>query len=363
MKTSNMNYIGSKKSLLDFIYSSINKIVDEDCTTFCDLFAGTGIVGRYFKNKGYRIIANDIQYYSYVLNMHYIGNSGHFPFKKLCSLLPELKELHDIFKYNYVCEYLSNLDGVKGFIYNNYCPGGTSSEEYIRKYFTDYNGMKCDAIRLKIEEWFTQNNISKSEYFLLLATLLENIDKLANTASVYGAYLKKFKNSALKPLLMKPIDIIHSEYDNLVFNSDINDLIKSISGDILYLDPPYNHRQYATNYHILETISKNDDPQIKGVSGMRDYQYQKSLYCSKQHALESFDKLISEANMKFIFLSYNNEGIMSLEDIEKIMSKRGEYGVFSMDYNRFKADKTENRNHKANKTIEYLHYVRISDNK
>ena len=66
-----MNYIGSKLSLLEFLEESINKVVDKDCNTFCDLFAGTGIVGRYFKKKGYKIVANDIQYYSFVLNRHY----------------------------------------------------------------------------------------------------------------------------------------------------------------------------------------------------------------------------------------------------------------------------------------------------
>ena len=78
-----LNYIGSKLSLLKFLEDSINKVVDKNCKTFCDLFAGTGIVGSYFKRKGYKIIANDIQYYSYVLNRHYIGNHKELNFDKL----------------------------------------------------------------------------------------------------------------------------------------------------------------------------------------------------------------------------------------------------------------------------------------
>ena len=125
----------------------------------------------------------------------------------------------------------------------------------------------------------------------------------------------------------------------------------------MYLDPPYNHRQYASNYHILETIAKYDNPKIHGKTGLRDYENQKSLYCSRIEAKNTFKDLILKAKVKYIFLSYNNEGTMSLDDIKEIMSLRGKYGYFTKKYNRFKADKTENRNHKADKTIEYLHYV------
>src|SRR3989338_8415326 len=118
-----MNYIGSKLSLLEFLEESINKVAGKNCDTFCDLFAGTGIVGRYFKTKGYKIIANDIQYYSYDLNSIDVKNRKIF-----------------------VCNYLSDLKGVKGFIYKNYCLGGTKDKEESRQYFSDENGMRCDAI-------------------------------------------------------------------------------------------------------------------------------------------------------------------------------------------------------------------------
>jgi adenine-specific DNA-methyltransferase len=103
-------------------------------------------------------------------------------------------------------------------------------------------------------------------------------------------------------------------------------LVGKISGDILYLDPPYNQRQYATNYHLLETITKYDNPKIYGKTGLREYQNQKSAYCSKTQVKESFRDLILKADVKYIFLSYNNEGLMSLEDIKEIMSQRGKYG-------------------------------------
>ncbi|MEI6843114.1 MAG: DNA adenine methylase [bacterium] len=357
-----MNYIGSKLSLLEFLENSINKVVDKNCNTFCDLFAGTGAVGSYFKKKGFKVIANDIQYYSYVLNRHYIGNHKELIFSKLTKEIPDLSKIEIKNRKNFVCNYLSDLKGIKGFIYKNYCLGGTEGEKETRQYFSDENGMRCDAIRQEIEKWKSQNLISDDEYYFLVTSLVESIDKYANTASVYGAFLKKLKKSAQNNLILKPANLIINDHEHEVFNEDINEVVKRVEGDILYLDPPYNQRQYATNYHILETIAKYDKPKIHGKTGLRDYENQKSLYCSRVQVKKAFKDLISKANAKYIFLSYNNEGLMNLNDIKEIMSSRGKYGFFTKEYNRFKADKSENRNYTANKTVEYLHYV-ICDKK
>lgn len=352
-----MNYIGSKLSLLEFLEESINKVVNKKCDTFCDLFAGTGIVGSYFKKKGYKIIANDIQYYSYVLNRHYIGNHKELSFSKLLKKIPSLKSVEIKKRKDFVCDYLSKLKGTEGFIYKNYCFGGTKNKTEQRQYFSDENGMRCDAIRQKIEAWKEQDLISDDEYYFLITSLVESIDKYANTASVYGAFLKKLKKTAQNNLILKPAELIINDQDHEVFNADISEVVGKVNGDILYLDPPYNHRQYATNYHLLETIAKYDGPKIHGKTGLRDYYKQKSLYCSKTQVKNAFKNLVLKARAKYIFLSYNNEGLMTVDDIKEIMSLRGKYGYFTKVHSRFRADKKESRNHKANKTIEYLHYV------
>jgi len=352
-----MNYIGSKLSLLKFLEESINKVVDKNCDTFCDLFAGTGTVGSYFKRKGYKIVANDIQYYSYVLNRHYIGNHKELSFSKLTKEIPDMKNIEIKKRKKFVCDYLSNLKGVKGFIYKNYCFGGTKDKEEPRQYFSDENAMRCDSIRQKIEKWKEEKIVSDDEYYFLITSLVESIDKYANTASVYGAFLKKLKKSAQNNMILKPAELIINDQVHEVFNEDINNVVGKIKGDILYLDPPYNQRQYATNYHMLETIAKYDNPKIHGKTGLREYQNQKSLYCSRTQVKKAFKDLILKAKAKYIFLSYNNEGLMTLDDINEIMGLRGKYGNFTKEYNRFKADKSKNRNYIANKTTEYLHYV------
>lgn len=327
-----MNYIGSKYKLLSFLEKNIcNTVQDVKSCVFCDLFAGTGAVGRYFKTKTKKIIANDIESYSYVLNRNYIGN--HLPFH-----------------YEDKLKQLNELLGVEGFIYKNYCLGSGSG----RQYFSDENGKKIDAIRLKIEEWRTNKNISDDAYYFFLATLLESADKVANTASVYGAFLKKLKKSAQKVMILEPALFQINDHNHEVYQEDANSLISKIQGDILYLDPPYNERQYGANYHILNTIALYDNFEPKGKTGLRDYT--RSAYCKRADVLKSFDKLIRDAKFKYIFLSYNNEGLMSAEDIKNTMNKYGQYTLATTDYQRFKADSS--REYAADKTTEYLHILK-----
>lgn len=349
-----MNYIGSKYSLLPFLDECISNITINDSNkVFCDLFSGTAIVGKYFKKKGFQIIANDIQYYSYVLCKQYIGNHKQLMFDGIKEEVHIVKNPIDE-----VCKYLDSISLIEGFVFNNFCKGNKKEGEEYRLYYSDYNGKKCDAIRSKIETWYIENKITENEYFFLLTTLLENIDKVANTASVYGAFLKNIKKSAQKQFIMEPAEMIYNDIDHKVFNEDANELIRKIKADILYLDPPYNQRQYSANYHVLETIARYDNPILKGKTGMRDYSTQKSDYCNKRKVKETFEDLIMHANTKYIFLSYNNEGLMTFEEIKDIMSKRGKYGCLKKEYHRFKADnESQNRHIKANTTMEYLHYV------
>ncbi len=331
-----MNYIGSKYKLLPFIHSTINNVIGADISNlvFCDIFAGTGIVGRSFKQSCRSIIANDNELYSYVLNKNYIGNREDIP--HIQELLEELNTL-------------TPQEG--GFIFNNYCLGGGTE----RQYFSDSNGKKIDAIRTNIENWRNEGRIGESAYYYLLCSLLEAADKVANTASVYGAFLKHLKKSAAQDLVLRPAAYDTCKYECKVFQKDANLLIKEIEGDILYLDPPYNARQYGANYHLLNTIVEYKPFLPKGKTGMRDYS--RSKYCSTRSVSDSFEDLLRNASFRYIFLSYNNEGLMSSDEIKKIMSKYGTYDLVQCDYQRFKADKTENRNHRATSTIEYLHIL------
>ena len=153
-----MNYIGSKYSILSYIDEVIEDFVKpKNTVTLCDIFAGTGVVSKYFKEKGYNIIANDIEYFSYVTLKGLIENSDELKFEKLT------KKHIDPF----IC--LNGLNGKKGFIYRNYSLGGTNKKEFKRQYFSDENARKIDAIRIKIEKWKKKKLITELEYYYLIA--------------------------------------------------------------------------------------------------------------------------------------------------------------------------------------------------
>jgi len=331
-----MNYIGSKLKLSSWIKDEIKAVAGSDLSNkvFCDMFAGTGIIGRTFKQDVKKVIANDLEYYSYILNRHYIANNT---------------EIED---REYYIERLNNLPLVDdGFIYQNYCLGSGSG----RQYFSDENGKKIDTIRIEIERWYNNEEIDDDLYYFLLASLIESVDKVANTASVYGAFLKHLKKPAQKKLILESADFIPTNSPNIVFNEDSNRLIKSISGDILYLDPPYNQRQYGANYHLLNTIALYKPFKPKGKTGLPTYN--RSSYCKKSEVINSFEELIKNADFKYIFLSYNNEGLVNQKDIENIMERYGKYDLVTQEYQRFKSDRSENRYHKTDKTFEYLHIL------
>ncbi len=330
-----MNYIGSKNKLSSWIIDSVQKTIPQSLENmvFCDLFAGTGIVGRKFKPFVKQVIANDVEYYSYILLQNYIGNNQ--------NLGNSVKRI----------DFLNQLPPKKGFIAKEYGENGESN----RMFFSQANAEKIDAIRLQIEAWKNAEEITQQEYYFFLCSLLESADKVANTASVYGAFLKKIKASAVKPLVLKAAEFQKTTGSHQVFQEDANSLIKKISGDILYLDPPYNARQYGANYHLLNTIARYQNFEPKGKTGLPNYY--KSLYCKKAEVGRQLEELLKNADFKYIFLSYNNEGLLSSESIKQIMEKFGKYSLETTTYQRFKADKTENRQHKATGTTEFLHIL------
>lgn len=341
-----MRFIGNKEKLLPNIYKEIESLGFKNGDCFCDFFSGTSNVGRHFKEKGFKIISSDLLFFSYVLQEAYIKNNEEPKFEKL---LKEIKVKNTrLFNspINNVVDYLNNIKGAKGFIYKNYTPEGTTNSEIIRMYFTGKNGSKIDAIRKKIENWKKNELIKDSEYYILLAILIESVPFYSNISGVYGAFLKKYDPRALKDFELKPINFYKSKNNHKVFNKNSMDLIEDLDVDILYLDPPYNGRQYGGNYHVLETIARYDNPEIKGITGMRNYDDQKSEFCNTEKALSALDKIAKKSKYKILVLSYNSEGIMPQKKIETVLNKYGNLKVKEIDYLRFKSNSNGDSKHK-----------------
>ncbi|WOV92390.1 MAG: DNA adenine methylase [Candidatus Nitrosoabyssus spongiisocia] len=288
-----MRYIGNKTELLDFIEKPL---IDNNITNgvFCDIFAGTTNVSKYFKKKNYNIISNDNMSYSYVFQKTYVENNLlTLKFSNLSDQIsnPSLPK---------IIKYLNELHGIEGFIFKNFSKNHLNESIWQRNYFSVTNAKRIDALREKIEEWEEKGCLTEIEYYVLLCAIIERIPYVSNISGTYGAFLKINNPRMFKPFTIEVPKLIVNNSTNVCYNEDSNNLIKNIEMDILYIDPPYNHRQYPANYHIWESVSVWDKTITNTKTGLRDYEKQKSLFCSKTKCAQTFENLIKNAKSKYI---------------------------------------------------------------
>jgi adenine-specific DNA-methyltransferase len=333
-----MRYIGGKAGLLD----KIKTIVESQCggasggagnKIFCDIFSGTGVVARFFKND-YRIIANDMLCFPYIITCAGIENNA----------VPLFSKLHKTGIEDPIT-YLDNLLPVSKqncFIAEHYSPHGKAGRMYLSK----ENALRIDAIRQQIEMWKTGSLLTGKEYRYLLACLLEGVPFVSNITGTYGAYLKYWDKRALNRFSMVRLPVSDNGKKNMCYNENANKLIRKISGDILYIDPPYNTRQYLPNYHVLETIACYDAPDISGITGLRPYDNLKSDYCVKQNVESAFESLIADADFKHIIISYSDDGLLTSDTILDILGRYcngGKAQLEKIPYARYKGKQPQER--------------------
>lgn len=338
-----MRYIGSKISLLNEIDSFIKENIKDKPKVFLDAFSGTGCVGHFFK-KDYKVIANDQLYFCYILSKVTLRND-----------LPNFENLKKI-GINDPLEYLNTNNitiNESYFITKNYSPYNVST----RMYFSVENAKRIDFIRQTISSWLERALIHEHEYEYLLCCLIQAVPNISNISGTYGAYLKHWDKRALNKIFLKHLTLINNYRENTAFNSDILKLLSNIKTDICYIDPPYNGRQYTSNYHVLETIAKYDFPEIKGVTGIRNYHKKDSSeFCKKTTVSMVFEKLIQSINSRHIIMSYSSEGLLDKETITSILKKYGKADTFNFKEIPYRKYKSKIISTKEN-LCEYLFYI------
>lgn len=331
LQIQNRRYLGNKYKLLNFIESIIFKKCSY-ISSFCDIFAGTGVVGHRFNNSNIKLISNDLLFSNYVCLSAFLESNKNFS-----------KTIEE--KIN----YLNNLSNHQ----ENYF-----SEHFNGNYFTKDNAKKIGVIREEIEKISEE----KSEKNILLCSLIYAVDKIANTVGHYDAFLKTIDSLRPVKLLVPDIQYSHNS-NNKIYKEDANELIKQISCDVLYIDPPYNSRQYSDMYHILENLAEWKKPEVVGVAKKMNRSHLKSSYCLK-NAVNVFTNLIKNANCKHILLSYNNTGLskdnrsnarISDDEILQILNNKGEVEIFKKEYKVFTAKKNS-----INNNIERIFYCKVT---
>lgn len=329
----NRRYIGNKTKLIPFI----KKIIHENCgdaiDSFCDLFAGTGSVSHAFNTKHTKIISNDYLTSNYFSLCTFLSNNN-------C----------DIDKIQEKIRYLNSLKP-RGNNYFSLRYGGT--------FYTLENAKKIGLIRNTIDK-ISDNDYEKQ---ILVTSLMYAMDKVANTVGHYDAYLKSM--DSVKPIKLKlpKLEKKSINHNNIILNEDANKIINTIKSDILYLDPPYNSRQYCDAYHLLENIALWKKLPTFGKAEKMDRTDIKSKYCFKDASV-AFKELIINSKSKHIFLSYNSTGNsrhgrsnskISDSTIKRILNKKGKLKIFETLHSEF----TTGKNIVNLEHVERLFYCKV----
>ena len=321
-KTSSINnrrYLGNKYKLLPFI----SKIVNDECfniETFADIFSGTGAVSSAFVDK--TIITNDLMYSNYICNYAWFGAEEYNP-----QII-----INFVLKYNAMDQ----------------CADNYMTEKFADTYFSRKDCSKIGFIREEIEKNYKTGTINYRERAILITALLYAMDKIAVTCGHYDAYRKgaAFEHSLE---LCVPLIAVNNNPANRCYNEDANELVKRIEADLVYIDPPYNSRQYCDAYHLLENVARWEKPAVFGVARKMNRNGMKSKYCTMS-ATRAFETLIGDIRAKYIMLSYNNmaekgnsrsNAKISDEDIVRILGQKGTVKIFEENYKAFTAGKSD----------------------
>jgi adenine-specific DNA-methyltransferase len=353
-------YIGSKDRLSDIIISEIRS-TKKGAKHIIDLMAGTGLFSLALRENGYQVSAVDVMTYSYHhLTVHlFLSEAPAFKGIKAISDIEKYRtqNLFSGSNYEMVLNYLNSLKPLKGYFYKEFSPEGEpTNTKRPRKYFTAKNAAKIDAVRKEIKYLRKINITTKLEHSLLLHDLIMAANDIANIAGTYGHYLSKFVKRAEDPIQLYPSKF--SSKGRLegheVFRGYAEEVASKLSGDICYIDPPYIKRQYAANYHILETIAREDEPEAMGESGLRPWRDQYSNFCSKVKIRGSFDKILTKINCNDFLISYSEDGLLTVDELITFLSCYGKVIRKDIKYKRFKSNASK-KDSTLNEYLIHLH--------
>jgi adenine-specific DNA-methyltransferase len=353
-----VRYIGNKTKLLTFI-RRVLKLRGITGGVAVDPFCGTASVARELKARGFHVVAGDIMEYAFVLAKAYVETvrepdvaaAAHALGAHGSDLRAVLRELN-------------RIPASPGFVTENFAAPLIDARRGARMYFTHENAARIDAIRTLLHDWQRTAVIDPGAYFILLAALIEAADRVANTTGVYAAYVKSWQPNALRPLELQRQSIVAGNGCRAQRADAISLVAELDPFELLYLDPPYNSRQYAGYYHLPELIALgwfDGTPALRGKTGLLPDEDKRSDWSRRGKCERALEQLLAVARCKHIMMSYNAEGIIPESSIERLLKEYGRretYQRYQKRYRRYRSDADgENRNYVADRVHEYLYCI------
>lgn len=300
-------YIGSKSRLINQIIKYIGPPTKG--AFFVDAFCGTGVVAEAAATLGWNVRINDNLRSAVISAGARLISHEQVNFKELGGYYTAIAKLNSVSPAN-------------GFIWRAYSPASLEFYGIERRYFTEENAGKIDAMRSLIQHWYEEGVIDEVEERLLIADLFGALNRVANIAGTFGCFLSKWTGQSQDRITMRCRELKHT---TVCVEATVGDVfnVSNAAHDLVYLDPPYTKRQYASYYHILETVALGDEPMVEGVAGLRPWKDRASDFCYKTRALKTLSRLVRSLDSQRVLLSYSSEGHISMQDIKAELSMIG----------------------------------------
>jgi adenine-specific DNA-methyltransferase len=340
-----ITYIGNKRSLLKFITKGVHivqKKLDKYKLNIFDVFSGSGIVARYFKQFSNNLFVNDLEKYSQITNECYLENTTDIK-------MSALKDIHQ-----WLINTIDSSPLQESFITELYAPKEDDNiQEGERVFYTHRNAKYIDTMRRLI------NGVDPSLQKFFLAPLLSEASVHSNTSGMFKGFHKNPATGIgqfgggnrdallrIKGKIELPFPVFSNfQCNSIVYNGDSNAIVKTVPEvDLAYLDPPYNQHPYGSNYFMLNLILKNERPEaVSKISGIAEG-WNRSAYNKKQFAYDALSDLVTNINAKYVLISFNSEGFISLNEMQTMLTKLGKVEVLETNYNTFRGCRNfENR--------------------
>lgn len=320
-------YIGNKTRVLPQLMAHVRSACPPDGVVV-DPMCGTAAVAAALRADGYRVVASDLMTFAV-----------HHALVRLKLKAPPRFEGLGI-SYLEVLSLLNGLDPAPGYFHREHSGDGTPAGGYApRKYLTGYNAAKLDAIQTQIAEWEQSDRVTALELALLRHDVVLAVNRVANIAGTYGHFRSSWSPTALKPLVLQGSTFQPGRTrPHQVLQGPAERVVDGVSADLCYLDPPYMKRQYAANYHLIETIARGDQPAAIGVSGLRDWWDQYSDFCSKRKIADAFAAIFSKLECSRYLISYSEDGLLSQDQMIVLLSDFGDVRVSEFAHTRFRSN-------------------------
>lgn len=335
-------YLGNKTRLADWIVNRISEVVPAG-GTIADPMCGTASVSFALARQGYNVIASDALRFPTV----------HATARLLAKHEPTFSSLQG---YREAVRWLNSLAPTEGYFFREFGEyGAPENGRGSRLYFSASNAAKIDGVRAGIIELRDSGMLTRIEHYVLLNHLILAVNSVANISGTYGYFHTSLLRSARKPIEFNEQEFVATPGTHRVFQASIEDCAADLEADGVYLDPPYTKRQYAGNYHILETLALEDEPEAVGDGGLRPWTDNASAFCYKRSAPDAFRQVLSRLNTPHVFISYSEDGQVPLDRMWSILRQFGDVDLASRSLPRYRS----NGRAQEGDVLELLFHVRM----